>query len=1056
MSLIPLLPQTKGEEWPPQEDGGIHSISDLDYQRNLCENYYEASDFGTPSPLAWCIVFKQRLEKYAENTRNNIWGQFDDIFELWSIFLKGIYFGLISFRRINLDDLRELGQIIKAEMPKEFRFNLLSYKNITIGFTYPDIGFVPSVRLSQVMIDELKLEIAKKDIEKASEYFVGWVRTFDNKDHQDILFYALLYQLANRWNSTVDKSIEINLDLLFEQGPKLWLMEGEDNLDITQPILRVYVGTPIICAKCSHQMRSLEIRSPDDCRCPNCRAKQDWLQQYSSWIRFSLTRGCYLIYAFENSPVRELPYSNYVTYEADGIVIQTGQVNLKVFGLILSEDALRCTRLVFFNDGESTRMPDLPIRGEYFGLVKLAEMDHNPGIDRLTKEYIANLRVEGWEETITIRYPENVIEYEEALLLSWPNFKLKDWNIYYYLLESIPTLNKAGLSLRALAENAQPKLLNANRGQITQNVDAFEIVFSKDGKIDKQAGIYSLSKYSIRRGETPLTIALDFGTSSSSVYYKLGDGPEEILRYEDFTETIIENSKLSDNVLRYSDWLPTYRINDVKTAWQFYRDQLDSFDNMPSDPQEIIDRLNYSIPSELIAATPISAESLEYPLTGYRICHPYAARPDGEVIYEAKTMDVKGDDKARYSYEQVVSRYIETVLVIALASIARKEERTGYLIVRASFPRTFDSDKIRLYLICLNKILKKVESYTGFVTNSTYYIDESKAAAYSMPVKGGLALVMDMGGGTTDICIFERKEDKLEPLFIESLLYGGNAYLRLLADKGSLFPKPSEKFDNRLLWLLREIRLRGFDTVVRTQYRGNTHSRDLALDLLLQFYSPIAYFVSLMFDALSIYRNEKKDYKKEEITYYLAGNGWTLADAMSPIDSNYTKGYKEIIRYLLEKYGFNRLVAASEPIFDDKDSKWPGPKASIGFGTIMAKEKDLYQTIDEAASDQNGIRSIVGFDIHIDDGSNNLTPIAWHEKIPTILNSTYHKPVLSDLSFPKDWNFIEYVKGKQVSALEQRCAKDVIAAERPIFSRSVMTRFIENMYLKQLDRARRI
>jgi len=1074
MGFIPLLPKPKKQDWPPKDKIGIHEISDLDYQRNLCENYYKASDFGTPSPLAWAIVFEQRLDRYIEDLRNNIESDFEDAFDYWSLFLKGIYFGFITFKTVNLQELRDIGKIVAAELPEEFDFQFLYYhsedkeEEEVIGFTYPGIGFVPSVRLRGKIIKELHKEIEKKDVEKASEYFVGWVHTFDEKDQGNILFYTLLYHLAEKWKPGAPKKLPIEKEKLFGQGPCLWLAKGEVEDVISRPQIPLYIGTPIICDQCGYQIGLeeglIEVRDPEDCRCPQCQRKQDWLGKYSSWLKYNEKRGSYLIYAFSNSPVRRPPYTNYVTYEEDGVAIQSGHIRLKVFGLILSEDALKCTRLIFFKDGEREKRPDLPIRGDYFGLVSLAMRDRNPYLDPMKKHYSVVLDVEGWDEQITIRYESHEYEYEEALLLSWPNFKLEGWNVYYYLLETTPLMNKAGIGLRTLALNGQHHLLDASRGQLNEDFDAFELVFKKkDGKIHKQSGIFNVFRNEIMRGETKLTMGVDFGTSASAVTYQLGDGPIEVLRFTDFTEEVIPNGILSDRVLNSSNWLPTYKIDNNQTALEYYKKQLDNVDSIFDEGDDIVKNLNYFIPSEVICNNPISAESLKHPLSRFRICHVYAARPQGEVIHELKIMDVKGDPKGRYSYEQIVSRYLEMFLILSLATIVHKEQIAGYLHIKASFPRNFDNNKIEKYLGCLENVLGTIDRLTGFEAKKKSYLDESRAAAYSVSAEeGGLRVVMDMGGGTTDIGVFERVEGQFEPIYIESLLYGANGYLRMLAESAELFPKPGEKLDDRLLWLFREIRLRSFKTVVQTHYRGNKHSRDVALDLLLRFYKPIAYFIRCLFEALNEHggikgnKGDKKDYKQELITLYLVGNGWRLADAHSPIEESYGQDHKEVLRYLLTHEGFTNLTVTSEPVADDSMAQWPGPKAAVGFGIMKAPENVLYQNIQEACNGKNGIRSILGFDVKFNDGSNTFRDHNWHEKVPCSLETNIYKPVLADLKIPEEWSFIEYNKGKQVPYLEEVCGNDVTRVERPIMSRSILGRFIEHIYLKQLDRDRRI
>lgn len=1068
MAIIPLLPKPKSGDWPPKDKMGIHEVADLDYQRNLCENYYQASDFGTPSPMAWAIVFQQRLVRYMEDVQYDVESDYIDSFELWSLFLKGIYFGILTTKKVQLTDLRDIGKIVEAELPLDFDFHFLCYTNEDnkldeiVGFTYPEIAFVPSVRLKSETVRKIQEEIVSKDVEKASEYFAGWVHTLDDKDQGDLMFYSLLHHLCDTWNPDAPAHLPMVLEKLFPQKTQLWLRADGFEEDVIKPQIPLYKGRPIICDQCGYQIGVkedlIEIRNPDGCRCPECQRPQDWLGQYNKWLNFDPNRGQYLIYAFENSELCKPPYSNYVEIIPEGVIIKSGSVSLKVFGLILAEKALKCTRLMFFKNNDQIIKPDLPIRGEYLGLASLSQRDRNPYHDPQRGSYRVTLDVQGWDEPIDIRYEKNEIETAEALLLNWPNFSLPGWNVYYYLLESTPNMNKAGIGLRTITKNGENQILTSSRGKLEKEFDALEIIFkNKDGKLLDQSGVFEVRKNPIEKGGVRLTMAVDFGTSSSSITYRIGDGPIEILRYTDFTNEIIPNSIISDRVLDSSSWLPTYKIDDSKTAEKYYQKQLDNSDSIFIDGEKIIKNLDYFIPSEVLCARPVSAESLDAPLSGFRICHSYATRPADEVLYEIKIIDTKGDPKGRFQYEQIVSRYLEMFLILSIATIIHKEDISGYLHVRASFPRNFESEKIKLYLQCLNLQLKNIENMTGFQTQTVYYMDESNAAAHAVSSeKGGTRVVMDMGGGTTDIAVFERIEGKLKPIFIESLLYGANGYLRMLENNRELYPKPSVKNDDRLLWLLREIRLRSFKSVIHSNYRGNKHSQDVALDLLLRFYKPIAYFISRLFEAIPIHRKNDRNYKEEDVQLYLVGNGWSLGDAHPPIESGYSKSHKDLFKWLLKHHGFNNVTVSQEPLPDKDMAMWPGPKAAVGFGLMKAKETLFYNSIEEACNGQNGIKSILGFDIRFNDGSDNFTNHLWSEAIPFSLDKGTVAPVLSDLKIPEEWKFINYSNERTAPDLEEFCKKDIQAVEKPIMSRSILARFIERVYLSQLDRDRRI
>ena len=126
-----LLPKPKVQDWPHQSEIGLHGITDVDYQRNPCENYYEASDFGTPSPLGHALVLRDRLEQYLLDLQGKSPRlRFTESFNLWSLILKGIYLGLITPREVKLLYFKRWGRIPlrEFELFEGFRFQFLMYE----------------------------------------------------------------------------------------------------------------------------------------------------------------------------------------------------------------------------------------------------------------------------------------------------------------------------------------------------------------------------------------------------------------------------------------------------------------------------------------------------------------------------------------------------------------------------------------------------------------------------------------------------------------------------------------------------------------------------------------------------------------------------------------------------------------------------------------------------------------------------------------------------------------------------------------------------------------
>lgn len=1062
MPFTPLLPQSKGQGWPQKTTIGVHAVMDADYQRNLCEDYYDASPYGTPSPLAYPIVFAAQLAQYLSDAQTNSpassRARFAESFALWCQLVKGLYLGCVTLRSVDMPALRDLGRVIAAELPAGFSLKFLVFNQRVIGMTYPGIGLVPGARLDQTTLRALRQEIEEHDIEKASEYFGAWARSFVDYDCGSLRFYPLLLRLADAWSPDRSAKLPLAPERLFDLDQGLWLTkEGELQSAIAQPALPRYRGTPIVCEHCGNEISYdagvVELNQPSDCRCGSCQRAFPWLEPYASWLRFDEERATFLINAFDGSPVHEEPYRRYVTVRPDGVDIRTGRALLRVRGMVLAEAMLKCTRLTFFTDGERVREPDLPFRGEYYGLAKLAR-GRPPRLDRTTGDYVVHLDVPAWNTSVVLRYAGREIQHEEALLLSWPDFEAPNWNAYYYALDALAPMNMAGIRLRVLARNGTPRLLDSSRGQLTKPCEAFEIVFAPDGVVQGHAGIFCTRRDTLTRGSVvPVTFALDYGTSASSAWYKVGDDSPKALRFSDLTETLIPNRALSDTALQLSSWLPTYRLDDPDTALRNHSGQLDHQGYLP-EASSLIAKLNHFIPAELIVASPVSAQTLAAPLAGYRICHVYADRPSGEVLYELKTLGLDGDPQGRFNYELIVQRYLETFLVLSLATILKHEPQAGYLQVRATLPLAFSDAKRRAYEKCLGQVLSAITALTGFTANTLEYLDESRAAAYSAAVPPGLTLVIDMGGGTTDIGVFEQKDGIFEPIYVESLLYGANAFLRMLADRaaGDLFPKPTEPHDRRMLWLLREIRLRGFDALVTTHYHANPRARAAMLDLLQRFYAPVARFVCRLFEALAVHRNEERDYRRDNVAFYLVGNGWALADAIEAPGGG-ARGHLAVMKRLLESEGFTNLIPVA-PAFDA--DAWPGPKSAVGYGAVKA-DRRVFITHARDDGDGRGVRSIAGFDFAYADGrSSPPSNVKWHQRVPYGIPHAHLMPILDSIDIPREWGFIRYAKGSEVLQLQEVCRKDIHGSESPVVTRSTLARFIENIYLNQLVTTQRV
>ena len=1042
MALIPLLPKTQGQEWPPQTVEGLHSVSNVDYQRNLCESYFEASDFGTPSPLAYSMVVGDRLERFAKEARIGTPNpRFADVFEHWCLLVQGLYFDLVEARSVALKSAGGLGLLLSQEAGGESELSLLTFRGATLGLTDPRVAVVPGVRVTSEVFRQLREAVAEKTTAGAAEYFARWARR-EAQDHT-CLATELLAILGRRWAGTELAALEDGQKDLFDPG--LTVAVGDPSgADLDSLQMVVYRGTPISCSHCGYEISReapasaapYPVRSPDDCRCSECLTPQGWLEDHKEWIRYDDELRRFLIYAFRDSPCQRPGYPVELEMQEDGVVLRTGRFAMKVIGMVLSEDRLKCDRLTFFRDGDREIRPSLPVRGEFFDLVEVAGKGARmvpPG------NYGVPLRIRGWQKEVKLSYAPDEIHREEALVLVWPDFRLQGWESYFYLVDAEEPMRRAGLGVSLLRKGETPEVRREDRGKVAEAFDAVEMVFLGDGTQEPEhAGIFCPDWRSLDRGNTPVTLALDFGTSATVLWYQVGEDHRRPLMFEDLTQTVIPHEELSQEVLAESRWLPTYNPGGTAQAGTAGREE--------SKPNGDDASPSWFLPSEIVVSNGHGSGLGWTPIRDFRLLHPRATRPQGEVLYNIKSEPPQETNDGRFRFSELVSNYLEMVLLLSLASVLKELPRTGYFKLRFAFPRAFSDEKLGRYVEAFGEALERVRESTGLRCNDHCFLDEAQAAAHAIQARGDAALVLDMGGGTTDICIFEWKKGVLEPVLLDSLQYGGSDFLNLLVTHKHLFPNPALEGEDPRLWLIREVRLHGFGSVVRRYYTAEQTAKQQTAKLLTRFFDPVVFFVRRLFDSLA--EQGRPELAKGSLSVYLMGNGWSLADAISAVDSGQGRNYSQVLERLLMNRGFQASVLTKP----DGVEGWTGPKAAVAYGALKAPENVLLRTA-EAAGGDGGIRSILGFDLEIDDGSNNRTKADWHAPVPLALAGSTCAPLLSGITLPEEWSFVDFSQPEVIRRLEEICSRDVEKVGNHRLKRSVLARFVENVYLRSLGQA---
>jgi len=1028
----------------------LYSISDVDYQRNLCESYFEASDFGTPSPLAYPMVVADRLEHFHKESSSGVSKpRFEGVFDQWGLIIQGLYFDLLEVRSLVLKKVGGLGQLLAQEAGEEAELSLLVFDNEVIGLTDSRVVVVPGVRVSWETFHRLREAVEEKTTQGAKEIFARWARK--KAGEQPSLATGLLSLLGRRWSGAEREPLEGGQESLFDPG--LSVPVGDQPGDELSPLqLVVYRGTPISCSHCGYEISReaaasaapYPVMTPADCRCPECLTPQGWLEDHGEWIRYDDDLNRFLIYAVAGSPCLRKDYPVELEFQEDGVILRTGRFAMKVMGQVISEERLKCDRLTFFLDGEREIRPDLPVRGEFFDLVE--ESSRQTALMGYGK-YQCSLRLRGWKDEVKLSYEAEEIHREEALVLIWPDFVLESWSTYFYLVDAGEPMRKAGLGVSLLRKGRKPEVRDGDRGRVNEAFDGLEMVFRGDGsKKPEHAGIYRPGLRPLDRGERPVTLALDFGTSGTALWYRVGDDDPQPLLFEDLTKTVISHEGLAGKILSESRWLPTYQPKGSMG-------ETSEEDSMGSENGAIAegadgDLVNWFLPSELVMSHERSSQQNWVPIRDFRLLHPRATEPAGEVLFDIKSEAPHGTKDGQYRFSDLVTNYLETVLLLALGSVLKALPHTGYFKLRFSFPRAFSSEKLEIFVKALEATLERVRKATGLSCNEHSFLDEAQAAANAVQARGHASLVLDMGGGTTDVCLFDWKKGVLKPVFQDSLQYGGSDFLRLLVTHRHLFPNPSLAGEKPLLWLIREVRLHGFGAVVRNHYTAEQQAKLQTAKLLIRFFTPIVYFVRRLFDSLE--EGELADLAKRPLSVYLMGNGWSLAEGIAAVDKSRGGTYDQVLQRLLTDQRFENVSVLTKP---DRVEGWTGPKAAVAYGALKASPKVLMKSTRDA-NGRGGIRSIVGFDLEIDDGSRNTQEVPWHTPIPLPLDGSDCSPLLSGIELPEEWaEYVDFSKPEVVRRLEEICSQDVEKVGDYRLKRSPLTRFIETIYKDSLGKS---
>ena len=271
--------------------------------------------------------------------------------------------------------------------------------------------------------------------------------------------------------------------------------------------------------------------------------------------------------------------------------------------------------------------------------------------------------------------------------------------------------------------------------------DNFDRILVEMGNV---ASGYIVPRFKIKEGNAQFTFAVDFGTTNTHIEYCTNTNTN--------TSPVAFDIKAIERQLHklhklYSD--PDIRMGFVQ---EFI-------------PDTIGDNDVYSFPMRTVFADHknIKFDQNPMPLADGNIPFLYEKdfTPTWNTVHTELKWDSGKDDKEKRKYDRLLEMNLETIFILMRNKVALNEGDLAATKVVWFYPACMTEVKVNQFKL---NWIKAYEKYFGQNTNMVISISESKAPYIHFIENQDAApeiVTIDIGGGTTDVFIVEREEDKM-------------------------------------------------------------------------------------------------------------------------------------------------------------------------------------------------------------------------------------------------------------------------------------------------------
>jgi hypothetical protein len=645
------------------------------------------------------------------------------------------------------------------------------------------------------------------------------------------------------------------------------------------------------------------------------------------------------------------------------------------------------------------RHPDIPIFARYLGTVKNCSLLDATADESNSDKYNLRYQLEIQGLGLTTIECQSTATTLEAYLAIFPNYLAAGWQHYKFGCLAATTtqdefrfsvFNEAG---ELLGSKARSFVTNHEIEGVPKYLSLIGDGSEDAAEISGECGCFDLKLSRLPDQNLAFRLGLDIGTSHSCFFpmENSQDGTAAIAGIDfsrcgpELTEVIFNDSSLALSVVGGTSFLGIHSAQ-------------------PSEKNKLV------IPSELKvlggSRSVVNQKSLANPdhsKSFATLPYEYFSKlsstrkgSKGEFLTDFKwgRDTISGshhglsDTEFKDQQPAILSVYLKHILMTGFAML-RKRGFKDMTTLRATYPEAFNGAQVDSFADTLAVVLNQVCKSTGVTVstsnilspeklitgsllakfqseknqtgrlklpgpNESCFVSESLAAVAASPggnlgANVGVKLVLDMGGGTTDIALyaFGGNKDQLNSLesITDSIRYAGNDILQML-NTDSVFENISKAVDpNAVVEVFGNGSegARGRMTLIKRLMRNPETMRSLASHLKEPAQQNIrlrvdSFFLGLTKYAVQLIKAYQPSFESAEkqqawdIDIVLLGNGWKLTDLIYDNRRVTANGYLEGLKSTVERELGKDSTGTVKVKYDNNSNV--GVKEAIAYGAL--------------------------------------------------------------------------------------------------------------------------